>query len=170
VYGKPIEVSEYMQHYRENPEKAMNELRSRLSYEMRNIMIHIESKEDYEAIDELRSIINGKYSDDIRRPKIFRDQELIGKLNQLNTSDPERFKKICSLTLNIKRKTRDLDLSYRLVEKKKHSLPGLISGMIGLIITLPLFLTYFIVTLSLCQFNKFALSPRRLQNINNVFL
>jgi 1-acyl-sn-glycerol-3-phosphate acyltransferase len=139
VYGKPIEVSDYMERYRENPEKATNELRSRLSDEMRNIMIHIESQEDYESIDELRSIINGKYSDDIRKPKIFRDQELIEKLNRIKNSDPDRFKRICSLTLNVKRKTKDLNLSYRLLEKKRHSLPALILGIIGLLITLPLF-------------------------------
>ena len=55
VYGKPIEVSEYFDHYRENPERALNELRSRLSDEIKKVMIHIESEEDYEAIDELRS-------------------------------------------------------------------------------------------------------------------
>jgi hypothetical protein len=140
VYGKPIDVSDYNDHYRENPEKAMNELRSRLSAEMRNVMIHIESEEDYEAIDELRNIINGKYSDDIRKPKIFRDQELIEKLNKLANSDHDRYKKICSLTLNVKRKARDLDLSYRLLEKKKHSLFGLLLGSIALILTFPLFI------------------------------
>jgi 1-acyl-sn-glycerol-3-phosphate acyltransferase len=140
VYGEPIEVCDYIEHYRENPEKAMNELRSRLSAEMRNIMIHIESEEDYEAIDELRSIINGKYSDDIRKPKIFRDQELIEKLNKLANSDHDRYKQICSLALNVKRKTRDLDLSYRLLEKKKHPLLGLLLGSIGLIVTHPLFI------------------------------
>ncbi len=31
VYGKPIEVSEFHQLYRESPEKALNELRTRLS-------------------------------------------------------------------------------------------------------------------------------------------
>ena len=51
-------------------------------------MVHIESEEDYEAIDELRSMINGRFSDDIKFPKIFRDRILISKLNQLKSSDP----------------------------------------------------------------------------------
>jgi len=53
VYGRPIEVSEFHQIYTESPEKALNELRSRLSEEIKRLMVHIESKEDYEAIDEL---------------------------------------------------------------------------------------------------------------------
>ena len=69
--------------YKENPERALNELRTRLSDEMKNNMVHIESEEDYEAIDELRSMINGRFSDDIKFPKIFRDRILIDKLNQL---------------------------------------------------------------------------------------
>ena len=50
---------------------------------MKKVMIHIESEEDYEAIDELRSMINGKFSDDIKFPKIFRDRILIDKLNKV---------------------------------------------------------------------------------------
>ena len=104
VYGKPIEVSEYHHLYRENPEKALNELRTRLSAEIKNLMVHIESEEDYEAIDELRSIINGKYSDDIKNPKLFRDRVLIEKLNRLKISDPETYNRICTLSLRLKRK------------------------------------------------------------------
>ena len=44
VYGKPIEVSEYFDSYKVSPERALNELRSRLSDEMKRIMVHIESK------------------------------------------------------------------------------------------------------------------------------
>ena len=84
AYGKPIEVSEYFDSYKVNPERALNELRSRLSDEMKGIMVHIESEEDYEAIDELRSMINGRFSDDIRFPKLFRDRILVNKMNFLN--------------------------------------------------------------------------------------
>jgi 1-acyl-sn-glycerol-3-phosphate acyltransferase len=140
VYGDPIEVSDYFNSYRENPEKALNELRSRLSEEIKNLMIHIESEVDYEAIDELRNIINGRFSDDIRYPKIFRDRKLIDKLNQLRVSDPETLSKICSLSLSVKRKTKDLKLTYRLLQKKKHPLPLLVTGVLGLILTFPLFL------------------------------
>ena len=87
VYGKPIEVSEFFEFYKVNPERALNELRAKLSDEMKNNMVHIESEEDYEAIDELRSMINGRFSDDIRFPKLFRDRILINKLNLLKSSD-----------------------------------------------------------------------------------
>ena len=74
AYGKPIEVSDFHELYKESPERALNELRSRLSEEMKSNMVHIASEEDYEAIDELRSMINGRYGDDIRFPEIIQGQ------------------------------------------------------------------------------------------------
>ena len=140
VYGKPVDVSEFHELYRESPERALNELRARLSEKMKMNMVHIESEEDYEAIDELRSMINGKYSDDIRFPKLFRDRILINKLNKLKSSDPVLYSKICDLSLYVKKKAKELNTNYRLLEKKKHPLGWLIAGMIGLIASFPLFI------------------------------
>ena len=140
VYGKPIEVSDYYESYKTNPERALNELRTRLSNEMKNNMVHIESEEDYDAIDELRSLINGRFSDDIRLPKFFRDRDLISKMNQLRTSSLSVYERICSLSLKVKKRTKDLNINYRLLEKKKHPLGWLIAGLLGLFVTFPLFI------------------------------
>jgi len=139
AYGKPIEVSEYFDLYKVSPERALNELRSRLSDEMKGIMIHIE-EEDYEAVDELRSMINGRFSDDIRFPKLFRDRILVKKMNSLKSSDPSLYERICFLSVQIKKKAKDLSTDYRLLEKRKHPLGWLIAGMIGIVLTFPLFI------------------------------
>ena len=140
VYGKPIEVSDLYELYKVSPERALNELRTKLSNEMKNNMVHIESEDDYDAIDELRALINGKFSDDIKSPKFFRDRALISKLNALRISNQSVYEKICSLSLKIKKRATDLNTTYRLLEKKKHPLGWLIAGMLGLFITFPLFL------------------------------
>ena len=140
VYGKPIEVSEFHDEYKVSPERALNELRSRLSDEMKRLMIHIESENDYEAIDELRSIINGRFSDDVKNPKIFRDRILIDKLNSLRESGKELYDSICSLTLEVKEKAKKMNTDYRLLDKKKHPIGWLIAGMAGIIATFPLFI------------------------------
>jgi 1-acyl-sn-glycerol-3-phosphate acyltransferase len=140
AYGKPIEVSEYFESYKLNPERALNELRSRLSDEMKGIMVHIESEEDYEAIDELRAMINGRFSDDIRLPKLVRDRILVNKMNLLRSSDPVLYRKICDLSIKVKEKAKELNTDYRLLEKKKHPLGWLIAGMAGIILTFPLFI------------------------------
>jgi 1-acyl-sn-glycerol-3-phosphate acyltransferase len=148
VYGKPIEVSQYHDLYREAPERALNELRSRLSAEIKQVMVHIESVDDYEAIDELRSIINGKYSDDIKYPKLFRDRSLIERLNNLKIKDPETYNKICSLSLRVKQRAEELCISYRLLEKKKHPLGWLLAGLALLFITFPVWLLGNLFTLT----------------------
>ncbi len=148
VYGKQIEVSEFHPLYKESPEKALNELRNRLSTEMKRIMVHIESEDDYEAIDELRSIINGRYSDDIKFPKLFRDRILIDKLNHLKVSEPQSYRRMCMLSLLVKKKAKDLNTSYRLLEKRKHPLGWLMAGLAGLLLTFPLYLFGNIFTLT----------------------
>jgi 1-acyl-sn-glycerol-3-phosphate acyltransferase len=140
VYGKPIEVSEFFDLYKVSPERALNELRSRLSNEMKGIMVHIESEEDYEAIDELRNMINGRFSDDIRFPKLFRDRILVNKMNLLKSSNPSLFERICSLSIKVKEKAKELNTDYRLLEKKKHPLGWLIAGMVSIVLTFPLFI------------------------------
>jgi 1-acyl-sn-glycerol-3-phosphate acyltransferase len=140
VYGKPIEVKEYYESYSKNQQRAMNELKEKLSEEMQGIMVHIESVDDYDAIDELRGIVNGKYSDDISTPKLFRDRLLINKLNGLKTSSEELYKKICNLSLLIKEKAGKLGIDYQLLEKKKHSFTGITGWIFTFIITLPVFI------------------------------
>ncbi len=147
VYGKPVEVDEYHELYKKSPEIALNELRDRLAREMKMLMVHIDSEEDYEAIDELRSLVNGQYSDDVSFPKLFRDRMLIDKLNNLKITNPELYKKICSLSIYVKQKAKDLNADYLLLKKNKHPLGWLILGVIGLIATLPLFIYGTIFTL-----------------------
>jgi hypothetical protein len=148
IYGKPIEVSEYYQLYKDSPERALNTLRDRLSTEIKKVMVHIESEDDYEAIDELRSIINGRYSDNIKFPKLYRDRSLIDKLNRLKISDPQTYNKICALSIKVKEKAKDLNITYRLLVKKKHRLIWLIAGLAGLFLTFPVWLFGNIFTLT----------------------
>jgi 1-acyl-sn-glycerol-3-phosphate acyltransferase len=155
VYGRPIEVSEYKELYRGSPEIALNELRSKLSSEMKRIMVHIDSEEDYEAIDELRSIVNGRFSDKVRFPKLFRDRILIEKLNRLKVKDLPLYKRICALSLQVRDRVKTLNVDYRFLAKKKHPLGWLIAGFAGLIATLPLFLYGNIFNLILLEIPNF---------------
>lgn len=140
VYGKPIELSDYYELYKQYPRGAMNELRKKLSEEMKKIMVHIESDEDYESIDELRTIINGKYDDDIKYPRLFRDRHLIKILNGVRASSPEEYRRICRLSLNVKNKAAKLQTDYHLLRKKRNSFYGMAGGSFILLVTLPVFL------------------------------
>lgn len=140
VYGKPVEVAEYADLHRVNPIKAQNDLRNRLSDEMKKLIVHIESEEDYEAIDELRSIVNGKHSDSVKYPKIFRDRGLVERVNKLAVTDNILYRKLCELSLTVKETALKLKISYRHLEKKKHKLLPLAAASLLLLITFPVYL------------------------------
>jgi 1-acyl-sn-glycerol-3-phosphate acyltransferase len=152
VYGKPIEVSEYHELYRKSPEVALNELRNRISSEIKKIIVHIESEEDYDSINELRAIINDRYSDKIKIPKLFRDRILVEKMNRLKVNDLPLYRKICSLSLEVKKMTEKLKTSYRYVAKKKHPLGWLLAAALGLVATFPLFLYGNIFNMTFLEF------------------
>jgi 1-acyl-sn-glycerol-3-phosphate acyltransferase len=139
VYGHPIHVSEYYDSYRQNPNRAIVELRDRLSSDMKKVMVHIEEEQDYEAINELRSIINEKYSDRIKYPKLFRDNRLISKVNELHQKNPEAYERLCNDSLAVRDLARELKLTYRHLRKKKHPLGWLLLSWILLLGTLPVF-------------------------------
>jgi 1-acyl-sn-glycerol-3-phosphate acyltransferase len=139
VYGHPLHVSEYYDSYRENPNRAIVELRDRLSSEMKKVMVHIEDDENYDAINELRSIINEKYNDSIRYPKLFRDNRLISKINELHDKDPESYSQVCNDSLTVRNLAGELKLTYRLLRKKKHPLGWLMASVLFLLVTLPVF-------------------------------
>lgn len=140
IYGHPIHVSEYYNSYRENPNRAIVELRDRLSSEMKKVMVHIDDEQDYDAINELRNIVNEKYSDSIRYPKLFRDQRLVGKVNELRAEDPDAYRKLCDDTLEARDMATTLNVTYRQLRKKKHPLVWLILSGLLLLATVPLFI------------------------------
>ncbi|MDM8003133.1 MAG: 1-acyl-sn-glycerol-3-phosphate acyltransferase [Bacteroidota bacterium] len=140
VYGHPIHVSEYYDSYRENPNRAIAELRDRLSDDMQKVMVHIEDEKNYDAINELRSIINEKYSDRIRYPKLFRDKRLVSKLSELRQSAPETYREICEDSLTVRNQASELNVTYRLLRKKSHRLGWLALSSLLLLVTLPVFL------------------------------
>lgn len=140
VYGHPIRVSEYYNSYRENPNRAIAELRDRLSDDLKKVMVHIEDEENYDAVNELRSIVNEKYSDSIRYPKLFRDKRLVNKLNEMRAADQEGYRELCADTLSVKEMATSLKVSYRHLRKKKHSPGWLFLSALLLLATLPVFL------------------------------
>ncbi|MGB8358467.1 MAG: 1-acyl-sn-glycerol-3-phosphate acyltransferase [Bacteroidales bacterium] len=147
VYGHPIHVSGYYQSYRENPNRALVELRDRLSSEMKKVMVHIEDDQDYEAINELRSIINEKYNDSIKYPKLFRDKRLVSKVNELRITDPEAYRGLCNDSLAVRDMAKQLKLTYRHLRKKKHPLGWLLASSLFLLATAPVFIAGFILNI-----------------------
>lgn len=146
-YGVPFGFKELHDEYREKPQIALNLLRDKIYDSLKEVMVHIETKEDYEAIDELREIINGRYFGDREYPKVHRDKHLIEKLVKAEVEKPEVYKEICNKSLKIKNIAESLNIGYYHLNRKN---PGLIVHLIstlGLIFMAPVALFGFITNL-----------------------
>lgn len=157
IYGKPIDVSEYREIYEENPQAAYNSFKERLSTELKKYMVHISSVEDYEALDELREIVNGKYSTDRDEPKVRRDKKLIEQMESLQDKDPEQYKNICRRSLRIKKLAEKLNLGYYHLNRKKPSFLLHILAVAGLAALSPLFIAGWILNYMFYRIPKLPL-------------
>ncbi len=140
IYGNPIDVSEYRKLYEENPQKAYNTFRDRLSEELKKYMVHISSEEDYKALDELRKIVNGKYSTSTKYPRVSRDKRLIERMESLQKNDQPLYRRICKKALDIKKLTKKLNIGYYHLNRPKPRLFFHMMAVAGLIALLPLFI------------------------------
>ncbi|MBS0011818.1 MAG: 1-acyl-sn-glycerol-3-phosphate acyltransferase [Bacteroidales bacterium] len=145
IYGKPIDVAEYRALYEENPQLAYNSFRDSLSDELKKYMVHIDSEDDYEALDELREIVNGRYSTCKRDPKVSRDKRLIEQMETLREKKPALYEKICSRALRMKELAEKLNIGYYHLDRSKPRMVFHLLAIAGLVALLPLFMAGWIL-------------------------
>jgi len=98
IFGKPIEVADYIELYKENQPKAINKLKIEIHEKIKELIIHIDDEEHYEMIDSLREIyrLNMIESLNLRKRNLFdqfnADKRTIEKIekhlsNHLNAAE-----------------------------------------------------------------------------------
>jgi len=98
IFGKPIEVADYIELYKENQPKAINKLKIEIHEKTKELIIHIDDEEHYEMIDSLREIyrLNMIESLNLRKRNLFdqfnADKRTIEKIekhlsNHLNAAE-----------------------------------------------------------------------------------
>jgi len=150
IYGKPIEVSEYMDAFHENPAKAMNSLKERLKEEIKKIIIHIESDEYYDMCQDLRTIYNSRMRNraGIKGNGLYKrfeaDKQMISIIEQNIISDPEKMKGLSEKVSEYMETLKSLNLRNWVIERKSFSLPGIFLRSVLLVLTLPIFIIGYI--------------------------
>ena len=150
VYGKPIEVEEYIEAYRENPAKAMNSLKERLVEELKKVIVHIENTEHYDMFQDLRTIYNSRMRNrigitgDSLYKRFQADKQMISLLDEVLIAEPEKISKLSEKVAAYMKGLSDLNLRNWVVEKKGYSLPRMLLQSFLLGITAPIFLLGFI--------------------------
>ena len=105
-YGEPISVDRYKLEYSGNPQKAMISLRDEIYNRLSPLTLQINSKIYYQEYEQICQLASEAYS----QTHVFSNQaslqllaakkEMVGKIEQIENSRPERFEKLIEGTNN----------------------------------------------------------------------
>ncbi|MBW6491431.1 MAG: 1-acyl-sn-glycerol-3-phosphate acyltransferase [Lentimicrobium sp.] len=141
IYGKPIPVSEFYHLYQENPQKAILQLRDRLSEAISALMIDVRQDRFYKTYMRLAEMIDTISSLNPRKKRIerfYETREFFKKMDTITTDDIEWTQKLKqdsdAYFILLKRN----GLKEKLMHKRIPKLAGLIVSFLLSLILLPI--------------------------------
>ncbi|MBN2765809.1 MAG: 1-acyl-sn-glycerol-3-phosphate acyltransferase [Paludibacteraceae bacterium] len=144
--GKPVDVSAYMQTYTENQAQAMNELRDRLSSELKKLTVDIQSTQYYDevltAVDMASQTVE-KQADKTINAFVKRQQTAL-ILQQKEQNEPEAFAAFAQQCKTLSHNTKELRINLSSLFNNSTSQTQNLFDALLLILTLPVFLQGFI--------------------------
>jgi 1-acyl-sn-glycerol-3-phosphate acyltransferase len=149
-YGKPIEISEFYPVWKENPVDAINQVRDRLSHELKKLMIHIDTIEYYDLYMKLREVYNSSVRkkmgiQDTSLASRFRaDKRMIELLDHTLEKKPEDIAILDQHMKEYQNLLKQYDFRDWVIKKGKFSLSMLLADAVLLILALPIFIYGFI--------------------------
>jgi 1-acyl-sn-glycerol-3-phosphate acyltransferase len=145
-FGKPIDLSEFFDMYKESPSKAHLALLRELSKELKQFMIHIENKEYYETIDSLTNIYQTRMKEWLKLPSLKQphkyqaDKKLIAVCEKTIDEEPERFKELDIKTKEYRKLLSENNLHTSKIGQKRNVTGRIVLNLITLIVASPVFL------------------------------
>lgn len=141
-FGKPMSVAAYYSQYRENPQKAITQLRDDLAGRIRAVMIHVEDEQHHDMLQSLNAMImrNWLQEHSMKDTRINRFRSSMAVLEQLenglktNALDPESTAADLKAYQELLRKYRIRDEQ---VETESKPLPLLLSW-VAWVLVLPI--------------------------------
>jgi len=145
-FGKPVAVADYVEQYKSNSAIAINQIKNELSEHMKPLIVNIESIDNYDLYNELRTIYRSRMAqilnvdcNDIKN-RLTIDQYLVKELSTYEKHNPESTSDLKKLILKYVELRDKLGLTNSIINKKGWGILKLLSNSIGLFLTLPIFL------------------------------
>ncbi len=142
-FGKPINVEDYIELYKENPQKANHELVEQVKKELSTLIIDIQDSENYDNFETAREVFapyiirkSGKLINNFKN-QIFAGKEVVKILNTIKNSDSECFNELNTLLKKYREGLTQTNLSDRII-RKKYKIWGILLRTIILISTFPI--------------------------------
>lgn len=91
IYGKPIDVKDYLEEYSSNAAKGLQSFRNRVADEMKAVMINIDSDEFYNTIYDAKELFSYHHRDTYNNvyEKFLLEKDLSDKLVRMSANTPE---------------------------------------------------------------------------------
>lgn len=140
--GSPIDVSEYAELYHENPPVAINQLRERLSSELKKLTLDITSGAYYDCFESVMEIADIPFTGAMQRKnntvnRFFARKRIEKILSDLEQTEPDTVQKLDNLCKTYKEKLQKVNLRTDDIRKP---LSGWFSIQAENLLLIPLFL------------------------------
>lgn len=149
-YGKPIFIKDYIDFYKQNPQKATMALRNEMTKRIKPLMIDIQNKEHYHLIEFLRDFANNIVRKKLnlkknQKNKFKADKIIIEKIEKAIEQDNQKVLKIKQNWEDLINLFKDNIKNYDNKIYKSLTATSLIIKSLIYIITFPLFVTGFLI-------------------------
>jgi 1-acyl-sn-glycerol-3-phosphate acyltransferase len=142
--GKPIEVSEYMQSYNENPVAATNEMRDRLRFDLHSLSLDLATENHYECFRTITEVANSGFVKKLKLTDntVFRfvaRQEIAKRLTEIEITEPEKIEKLDILAKNYNGLLEKINLRNWVFDQSQFKTKSIILEGFLLFLTFPFF-------------------------------
>jgi len=150
IYGKPIEVSEYIDAFHENPAKAMNSIKERLAEEIKKVIINIDNEEYYEMYLDLRTIYNSRMRNraGIKGNSLYNrfeaDKQMISIIDQNILSEPDKIRGLSEKVNEYMETLKILNLRNWVIDSNGFPILRILLQSVILLLTSPIFVIGYI--------------------------
>lgn len=148
-FGKPIQVNDFLEEYKESELAATQSLRQRIMDEMQSVVLNIKSKNHYTDFENIREIYGKHY---LKRQNkkysvsnlFFSDKKMVEQLDSLEESDEKNVEDLVNSTNLYASKIRKLKLRTWLLEKSNYNWVKIGINKLILLISFPVFVFGFV--------------------------
>ena len=151
-FGKPISLMPYYERYQQAPRETMVEVNKIVHSCIKEMMLHIDDVENYDAIDFLRENGYGKiyakrkgFKFNYLPSRLLSDQSLVNDLQAAYKANPEEMKEVYNDTLQLSERISKIGIRDWLFEHNPGWEAIMLRGL-GLLVLLPLYIASIIPT------------------------
>ncbi len=148
--GKPIDVSEYMPEYAENPVAATNKIRNTLKNSLENLVINLNTKQYYRCFETATQLTNISMLEKMKFEnntlnRFYARQEIGKRLVAIERETPAKAAELNTLCSDFENLRAELNLHIKNFDTKpRKTILNILSGL-GLILLSPVFLIGFLL-------------------------